>query len=132
VHRRKTDDPYEDMDNIRENIINYEDEGGGEVDIHYDLNVLRAIDSKMAPVGLLGRGTIIADINAIYIMDLLKTKRKIFYKKTDEVPNICGFLNGKKESCNKDPDTNPFDDVWHYAYEGKGNSEGDLLSLASC
>lgn len=62
VHRRKTDDLYKDMDDIRENIINYEDEGGGEVDTGYDLNVLRAmydappIDSKMAPVGLEGRG----------------------------------------------------------------------------
>ncbi|XP_071628047.1 DE-cadherin isoform X1 [Temnothorax longispinosus] len=113
VHRRKTDDLYKDMDDIRENIINYEDEGGGETDAGYDLNVLRAIydappiDSKIAPIGLQGRGT-------------------------DEVPDICGFLDGKKESCDKDPDTNPFDDVRHYAYEGEGNSEGDLSSLASC
>ncbi|XP_011871783.1 PREDICTED: DE-cadherin [Vollenhovia emeryi] len=113
VHRRKTDDLYKDMDDIRENIINYEDEGGGETDAGFDLNVLRAIydappiDSKIAPVGLQGRGT-------------------------DEVPDICGFLDGKKESCDKDPDTNPFDDVRHYAYEGEGNSEGDLSSLASC
>ncbi|XP_029659182.1 DE-cadherin [Formica exsecta] len=113
VHRRKTDDLYKDMDDIRENIINYEDEGGGEVDTAFDLNVLRAIyeappiDSKIAPIGLQGRGN-------------------------DEVPDICGFLDGKKESCDKDPDTNPFDDVRHYAYEGEGNSEGDLSSLASC
>ncbi|XP_070519670.1 DE-cadherin isoform X2 [Cardiocondyla obscurior] len=113
VHRRKTDDLYKDMDDIRENIINYEDEGGGETDAGYDLNVLRAIydapplDSKIAPVGLQGRGA-------------------------DEVPDICGFLDSKKESCDKDPDTNPFDDVRHYAYEGEGNSEGDLSSLASC
>ncbi|XP_076295603.1 DE-cadherin isoform X2 [Lasioglossum baleicum] len=109
VHRRKTDDLYKDMDDIRENIINYEDEGGGEVDTGYDLNVLRTIydappiDSKMAS----GRAP-------------------------DEVPDICGFLDGKKESCDKDPDTNPFDDVRHYAYEGEGNSEGSLSSLASC
>jgi len=54
------------------------------------------------------------------------------YIGTDEVPDICGFLDGKKESCDKDPETNPFDDVRHYAYEGEGNSEGDLSSLASC
>ncbi|XP_012237124.1 DE-cadherin [Bombus impatiens] len=113
VHRKKTDDLYKDMDDIRENIINYEDEGGGEVDTGYDLNVLRTIydappiDSKIAPVGLQSRGP-------------------------DEVPDICGFLDGKKESCDKDPDTNPFDDVRHYAYEGEGNSEGSLSSLASC
>ncbi|XP_061941952.1 DE-cadherin isoform X4 [Apis cerana] len=113
VHRRKTDDLYKDMDDIRENIINYEDEGGGEVDTGYDLNVLRTIydappiDSKIPPVGMKTRGS-------------------------DEVPDICGFLDGKKESCDKDPDTNPFDDVRHYAYEGEGNSEGSLSSLASC
>ncbi|XP_043520392.1 DE-cadherin [Frieseomelitta varia] len=113
VHRRKTDDLFKDMDDIRENIINYEDEGGGEVDTGFDLNVLRTIydappiDSKIAPVGLQTRGP-------------------------DEVPDICGFLDGKKESCDKDPDTNPFDDVRHYAYEGEGNSEGSLSSLASC
>lgn len=66
-------------------------------------------------------------------MDYCTTnKRRIFCKGTDEVPDICGFLDGKKESCDKDPDTNPFDDVRHYAYEGEGNSEGDLSSLASC
>lgn len=42
VQRRKTDDLYKDADDIRENIINYEDEGGGEGDMTgYDLNVLR-------------------------------------------------------------------------------------------
>lgn len=50
----------------------------------------------------------------------------------DEVPDICGFLDSKKETCDKDPDTNPFDDVRHYAYEGEGNSDGSLSSLASC
>lgn len=44
VHRKKTDDWSKDTDDIRENIINYEDEGGGEGDMTgYDLNVLRFI-----------------------------------------------------------------------------------------
>lgn len=44
MHRRRTDDLYKDTDDIRENIINYEDEGGGEGDMTgYDLNVLRLI-----------------------------------------------------------------------------------------
>ncbi|KAF7994833.1 hypothetical protein HCN44_004305 [Aphidius gifuensis] len=111
--KKKDNDLYKDMDDIRENIINYEDEGGGEVDTGFDLNVLRRIyddqpiDSKIAPSILQGRAA-------------------------DEVPDICGFLDGKKESCDKDPDTNPFDDVRHYAYEGEGNSDGSLSSLASC
>lgn len=62
VLRRRRDDSYKDMDDIRENIINYEDEGGGEVDTGFDLNVLRRIyddppiDSKIAPSVLQGRG----------------------------------------------------------------------------
>ena len=61
VHRKKTDDLYKDMDDIRENIINYEDEGGGEVDTGYDLNVLRSLyepplDSKIQAASLEGRG----------------------------------------------------------------------------
>ena len=52
VHRRKTDDLYKDTDDIRENIINYEDEGGGEGDMTgYDLNVLRLMyDSDGQPI----------------------------------------------------------------------------------
>lgn len=33
--------------------------------------------------------------------------------------------------CDNDPETNPFDDVRHYAYEGDGNTTGSLSSLAS-
>lgn len=51
VHRRKSDDLYKDTDDIRENIINYEDEGGGEGDMTgYDLNVLRLMYDGTEPV----------------------------------------------------------------------------------
>lgn len=50
VHRRKSDDLYKDTDDIRENIINYEDEGGGEGDMTgYDLNVLRLMYDGSEP-----------------------------------------------------------------------------------
>lgn len=50
VHRRRTDDLYKDTDDIRENIINYEDEGGGEGDMTgYDLNVLRFMSNSGGP-----------------------------------------------------------------------------------
>lgn len=47
-------------------------------------------------------------------------------------PDISGFLDDKKHVIDRDPDTNPFDDVRHYAYEGDGNTSGSLSSLASC
>ncbi|RZF43960.1 hypothetical protein LSTR_LSTR006768 [Laodelphax striatellus] len=113
VHRRKTDDLYKDIDDIRENIINYEDEGGGEGDMTaYDLNVLKLlydIPEKQEPNGT----------------HLLQKAGP------DEVPDIHGFLNIKKQTVDNDPDANPFDDARHYAYEGDGNTTGSLSSLAS-
>ncbi|XP_069678927.1 DE-cadherin [Periplaneta americana] len=115
VHRRKTDDLYKDTDDIRENIINYEDEGGGEGDMTgYDLNVLRLLyDNDGQP------------------MPNKESENLRGKAPPDEVPDICGFLKDKKKVCDNDPETNPFDDVRHYAYEGDGNTTGSLSSLAS-
>ena len=108
VHKRKQDNLNEkDMDDTRENIINYEDEGGGECDTNFDLSVLRNNIDEKPPM------------------------KDNLYKQAGDVPaDIGGFLEDKKRSCDKD--TLPYDDVRHYAYEGDGNSSGSLSSLASC
>lgn len=112
VHRRRNDGWMDgkDIDDIRETIINYEDEGGGERDTDYDLNVLR--------------GPPIYE-DKPYMQD---------YRQQDagEVPDIGAFLSDKKDACDKDQDAYPNDDVRYYAYEGDGNSTGSLSSLASC
>lgn len=115
VHRRKQDGGNDkDMDDIRENIINYEDEGGGEVDTGFDLNVLRRENYFDDPL-------------------TLKQKEGLYGNAAEPVPDISGFLLDKKDTCDKDPDCNPFDDVRYYAYEGDGNtSRSSLSSLASC
>lgn len=116
IHKRKSDDLYKDADDIRENIINYEDEGGGEGDMTcYDLNVLRLMYN--------GEG--------IPLTEKSPMKDSVQGRGPDDVPDICGFLDGKKKAVDNDPETNPFDDVRHYAYEGDGNSMGSLSSLAS-
>ncbi|XP_026684659.1 DE-cadherin, partial [Diaphorina citri] len=113
VQRKKTDDNYKDTDDIRENIIDYEEEGGGEGDqTGFNLDVLRC--------------------TSMYAPDDLKMPNGHLIKASgDEVPDICGFLDGKKHHVDNDPETNPFDDVRHYAYEGDGNTTGSLSSLAS-
>lgn len=64
IQRRKREDLYKDMDEIRENVITYEDEGGGEVDTEYNLKVLQTtddmlpIDSKVPPISLQQQGEI--------------------------------------------------------------------------
>ncbi|KAF5283408.1 hypothetical protein FQA39_LY04784 [Lamprigera yunnana] len=106
VHRRKQDNWNEkDSDDIRETIINYEDEGGGEYDTGFDMSVLRRE----------------------HLEDKAPTQESL-YKQAD-VPDISGFLSDKKDSC--DRDHMPYDDVRYYAYEGDGNSSGSLSSLAS-
>ncbi|CAO1327367.1 unnamed protein product [Diamesa tonsa] len=110
VHKKSYDGWHEkDMDDIRETIINYEDEGGGERDTDYDLNVLRG--------------------PPIYEDKPYKDLRQ---REANEVPDIGAFLIDKKDACDKDTDAYPIDDVRHYAYEGDGNSSGSLSSLASC
>lgn len=110
VFRRHQDGWHEkDMDDIRETIINYEDEGGGERDTDFDLNVLRSppiYEDKPYKEHLIGQA--------------------------HEMPDIGGFLVDKKDSCDKDTEQYPVDDVRHYAYEGDGNSTRSLSSLASC
>ncbi|XP_050325410.1 DE-cadherin isoform X1 [Bactrocera neohumeralis] len=103
-----------DIDDIRETIINYEDEGGGERDTDYDLNVLRS--------------------QPFYEEKLYKDPHTLQSMKdpNNEIPDIGGFLGDKKENCDREAGTYPVDDVRNYAYEGDGNSDGSLSSLASC
>lgn len=129
VYKRRHDGwPEKDMDDIRETIINYEDEGGGERDTDFDLNVLRSppfYDEKPLPGG----------------QQMLKDQMLMQQQGVGVgpnggvgvggVPDIGGFLVDKKDSCDKDSEAHPFDDVRHYAYEGDGNSTRSLSSLAS-
>ncbi|XP_062128404.1 DE-cadherin [Drosophila sulfurigaster albostrigata] len=103
-----------DIDDIRETIINYEDEGGGERDTDYDLNVLRT--------------------QPFYEEKLYKDPHTLQSGMRDpnDIPDIGDFLGGKKENCDRDTGAFTVDDVRHYAYEGDGNSDGSLSSLASC
>ncbi|KAH8372765.1 hypothetical protein KR009_004527 [Drosophila setifemur] len=103
-----------DIDDIRETIINYEDEGGGERDTDYDLNVLRT--------------------QPFYEEKLYKDPHTLQAGMRDhnDIPDIGDFLGDKKENCDRDVGAFTVDDVRHYAYEGDGNSDGSLSSLASC
>ncbi|XP_075165630.1 DE-cadherin [Haematobia irritans] len=104
-----------DIDDIRETIINYEDEGGGERDTDYDLNVLRTTQPYYGE-------TLYKDPHTLHAMP----------PNPQEIPDIGGFLGDKKENCDREITSFPIDDVRHYAYEGDGNSDGSLSSLASC
>merc|ERR1719340_433280 len=78
---------------IRENIINYEDEGGGEGDqTGYDLSVLRMM------AGMDNGGPIIPG--------MVKDKPSI-----GDPPDIETFLDSNKDRVDADPEANPYADL---------------------
>ncbi|XP_064079326.1 neural-cadherin-like isoform X1 [Macrobrachium nipponense] len=102
-------DPYDD---VRENIINYDDEGGGEDDMTaFDITPLQI------PVGpAIGNGGPLLG--------------KMPYGHGGQ-PDVGVFISEHKNKADNDPNAPPFDDLRNYAYEGGGSTAGSLSSLAS-
>ncbi|XP_074602495.1 neural cadherin isoform X1 [Brevipalpus obovatus] len=105
-------------DDVRENIINYDDEGGGEDDMNaYDITPLRI---PIDPSGLRtdAKGT------------LIRPGRQRPYPPGAH-PDIGDFIQENLNKVDSDPNAPPFDDLRNYAYEGCGSNAGSLSSLAS-
>ncbi|XP_076394562.1 neural-cadherin isoform X3 [Megachile rotundata] len=101
-------------DDVRENIINYDDEGGGEDDMTaFDITPLQI------PIG-----------GPIPEMGGKLPPCKIAYPLGPE-PNVGMFIEDHKKRADSDPNAPPFDDLRNYAYEGGGSIAGSLSSLAS-
>ncbi|XP_044596396.1 neural-cadherin isoform X6 [Cotesia glomerata] len=101
-------------DDVRENIINYDDEGGGEDDMTaFDITPLQI------PIG-----------GPIPDMGGKLLSCKAAYSLGPE-PNIGIFIEDHKKRADSDPNAPPFDDLRNYAYEGGGSTAGSLSSLAS-
>ena len=104
-------------DDVRENIISYDDEGGGEDDMQaFDITPLRIpIDASGTP---LAKGT------------LSRLPRHGY--PPGHHPNVAQFIQENVEKLDHDPNGPPFDDLRNYAYEGCGSTAGSLSSLNSC
>lgn len=105
-------------DDVRENIINYDDEGGGEDDMQaFDITPLRipidATGTPLSKAGLLGKG-----MRPGYL--------------PGHHANIGQFIHENVGKLDQDATGPPFDDLRNYAYEGCGSTAGSLSSLNSC
>ncbi|KAL0123658.1 hypothetical protein PUN28_005875 [Cardiocondyla obscurior] len=101
-------------DDVRENIINYDDEGGGEDDMTaFDITPLQI------PIG-----------GPLPEMGGKLPPCKVAYPLGPE-PNVGVFIEDHKKRADSDPNAPPFDDLRNYAYEGGGSTAGSLESLAS-
>ncbi|TDG42601.1 hypothetical protein AWZ03_010975 [Drosophila navojoa] len=107
---------------VRETVISYEDEGGGEDDMTaFDITPLQIPISAQS-------GTMPPDIAAckmpiIYpVMTLLPPGQEL---------NVAYLMEERKQRIDKDPNAPPFDDLRNFTFEGSGSIAESLSSLAS-
>ncbi|XP_033125355.1 neural-cadherin-like [Anneissia japonica] len=102
-------------DDLIENLVHYDEEGGGEEDRDgYDINTL----SK--PIGVIDH--------------TIEKKRRL---PESAVPaftgpdNVGDFINGRLSNADDDPNAPPYDTLHTFDYEGDGSTAGSLSSLHS-
>lgn len=120
--------PSDADDDVRENIISYDDEGGGEDDMHaYDITPLRIpVDASGTPISTGGKQVL---FNKPGILKDMRPRYPQEYHPTADL------MDPKVRAINADddldPTSQPSDDLRNYAYEGCGSTAGSLSSLAS-
>lgn len=128
--------PTDHDDDVRENIINYADEGGGEDDMHaFDITPLRIpVDSSGTMISARGKQNIFAKPG------ILKDLRKGNNYSHNQIAYGTGDISGGPfidpgvrliDGEERDGPSRALDDLRNYAYEGCGSTAGSLSSLAS-
>ena len=131
-------------DDVRENIINYEDEGGGEDDMTaFDITPLQIpiADPSLAHHSL-PRQKVHCKLNDlfpswnVYLMGFYQFINTHSLDPAPTMPmgaetNVESFIEDHKRRADLDPYAPPFDDLRNYAYEGGGSTAGSLSSLGS-
>ncbi|CAL8279854.1 unnamed protein product [Lota lota] len=112
-------------DDVRDNILKYDEEGGGEEDQDYDLSQLQQPDTlepdAIKPVG-------------IRRMDERPLHPEPQYPMRSAAPHpgdIGDFINEGLKAADNDPTAPPYDSLLVFDYEGSGSTAGSLSSLNS-
>ncbi|XP_071958459.1 neural-cadherin-like [Antedon mediterranea] len=102
-------------DDLIENLVHYDEEGGGEEDRDgYDINTL----SK--PIGMMDH--------------TLEKKRRLPESAVPPLTgpdDVGGYINGRLGNADDDPNAPPYDTLHTFDYEGDGSTAGSLSSLNS-
>ncbi|XP_062997204.1 cadherin-15 [Elgaria multicarinata webbii] len=113
------------QDDLRDNILNYNEQGGGEEDQDaYDLNQLRNPDLFPPPSP---RGKPPRRRDAPYSYALPQYPRRVPAGPSD----IEDFIHEGLEAADRDPSVPPYDTALIYDYEGDGSASGSLSSIFS-
>ncbi|XP_067308421.1 cadherin-2 isoform X2 [Pseudorasbora parva] len=114
-------DPEED---IRDNILKYDEEGGGEEDQDYDLSQLQQPDTEtegLKPIG-------------IRRLDERPLHPEPHYPVRSIVPypgDIGDFISEGLRAADNDPTAPPYDSLLVFDYDGNGSTAGSLSSINS-
>ncbi|NWV43322.1 CAD19 protein, partial [Grantiella picta] len=119
--QKKKKSPFsEKMEEFRENIVSYDDEGGGEEDTEaFDISALRTrtVMRTHKP-----RKKVVSEIQSLYRQSLQVGPDSAIFRQ---------FISEKLEEANTDPRVPPYDSLQTYAFEGTGSLAGSLSSLGS-
>lgn len=116
--REKRDPLIISKEDVRDNIVSYDDEGGGEEDTQaFDIGTLRKAES----------------------LDDTKPRRdvapEILRRSTPKIhksePDIQEYISQRLSENDSDPAAPPYDSLATYAYEGNGSTAASLSSLES-
>ncbi|XP_078397227.1 cadherin-7-like [Cetorhinus maximus] len=107
-------------DDIRENIVRYNDEGGGEEDTEaFNMATLR--NSRVGH-GSKARKDVKSEIPSLYRQSLHIMPDSAVFRE---------FVRERLNEADNDPSAPPFDSLQTYAFEGTGSAAGSLSSSAS-
>lgn len=110
----------EKVEEFRENIVRYDDEGGGEEDTEaFDISALR---TRTVMRTCKPRKNITTEIHSLYRQSLQVGPDSAIFRQ---------FISEKLEEANTDPSAPPYDSLQRYAFEGTGSLAGSLSSLGS-
>ncbi|KAI2649351.1 Cadherin-7 [Labeo rohita] len=126
-HRRKTPLFLEDERDVRENIVRYDDEGGGEEDTEaFDMVTLRNLnivrDSKVQDVS--------PETASVYPYSTSATSRTSYKMLPDNIV-FQEFIWDRLKVTDVDPSAPPYDSLQTYAFEGNGSVAESLSTLES-
>ncbi|XP_062916295.1 cadherin-2-like [Mobula hypostoma] len=112
-------------DDVRDNILKYDEEGGGEEDQDYDLSQLQQPDT-MEPDAIKPMGIRRVDERPIHAEPQYPVRSA-----APHPGDIGDFINEGLKAADNDPTAPPYDSLLVFDYEGSGSTAGSLSSLNS-
>ncbi|XP_049605503.2 cadherin-20 [Syngnathus scovelli] len=122
THRKK---PYlsDDEENVHENIVRYDDEGGGEEDTEaFDIAAMWN-PREVQPHACEPRQDMFPEIQSL--------SRYVPMARSDAGGGVHSYVLSKLVEADVDPCAPPYDSLQTYAYEGEGSIAESLSSLQS-